>query len=530
MIVTRYVATWLVIVLFSLIALPLAHAGEAAERKVLDDIRAENPDAVPVYEQAVATLDHGDTDGARALFRRVTELAPKSDHAYRRLCRLELVYESWYVEAVPDCRRALALREATENHLMLARALVEPEEPSAESVQEALEHATQALAQKPEDPHALNAMIRVQLARKDIERAEAYVGHLEQVAPRDPQTYALLARVRLLAGDRSGAEGALEQAEEKGLPYGKVVAIRHAIQGASPAWPWLVRFACAVGIWLGTFALLFLLGWTASQIVLRFATRVPLFVLRAYQGVLWLSSVYFYLSLPILLGLCGSAGVLVFIEYGTGTDSWAPFLSVATVTLFTLAAVGKAIWGIAFPPASEDPGEPMDLASEPKWRALLEDVAHRMGTRPVDRVFLTKGATFGITHRGTGWLGLGGERWLTLGVAMLAEDMSVRTFKVLLAREIGRFKTEDAAGGFALTMQRSLDTMTNTLTRLGADRWYSPAWLFLRAFERVFASISSGARQLQETLAEREAALAYGSASFERAIDDDHDVRSLFVG
>ncbi|WP_394834964.1 tetratricopeptide repeat protein [Pendulispora rubella] len=515
------------IVSFSLIALPSAQASETIERKVLDDLRAENADAAAVYQQAVAALDHADTDGARALFRRVTELAPKSDHAYRRLCRLELVFQFWYAEAVPDCRRALALRDAPENHLMLARALVAPENPPPEGLQEALEHATQALAAKPEDPHALNAMVRVQLARKDVERAKAYVGHLEEVAPHDPQTHGLLARVRVLDGDTSGASEALEQAKEDGLPDIEVSSIRRAIEGASPAWPWLVRFACLVGGWLAGFAALFLVGWISSQVILRVATKMPSSLLRGYHAVIWLSSVYFYVSLPILLGICGSAGVLVYVLIGA--DSWELLLTIGSVMFFTLLAMGRAMLVMAFPPRAEDPGEGLDFATEPKLYALLEEVAHRMGARPVERVFLTDGTTLAILDRGTGWFGHGGQRCLVLGTAVL-EGMTVRTFKVLLAREFGRFKTDDATGGFALTMRRSLVTMMEAMIRRGVDRWYSPAWLFLRGFDRVFTSISLGAQHLQEVIAEREAALAYGSASLEPALGDENEVRSLFVG
>ena len=52
----------------------------------------------------------------------------------------------------------------------------------------------------------------------------------------------------------------------------------------------------------------------------------------------------------------------------------------------------------------------------------------------------------------------------------------------------------------------------------GAASSINPAWWFVRGFHSVFLRISQGASRLQEGLADRWAAFAYGSKSFEELL------------
>jgi Zn-dependent protease with chaperone function len=106
------------------------------------------------------------------------------------------------------------------------------------------------------------------------------------------------------------------------------------------------------------------------------------------------------------------------------------------------------------------------------------------------------------------------ERCLVLGAAVL-EGMRTRELKAVLAHEYGHFRNEDTAGGgFALAVRRSLMTMGMHLVRGGAASFINPAWWFVRGFYLVFLSVSQGASRLQEILADRWAAFAYGSDPF----------------
>jgi Zn-dependent protease with chaperone function len=192
-------------------------------------------------------------------------------------------------------------------------------------------------------------------------------------------------------------------------------------------------------------------------------------------------------------------------------------LVVVVMTLGTLWSILKSIFVRA---KDGDPGERLDLRAQPRLRALLGEVARRVGTRPVDNVYLTPGTDVAVMERGGLGRQLSGraERCLILGVGVL-DGFRVGALKAVLAHEYGHFSNRDTAGGgFALGVRRSLVAMAESLARSGSAAWYNPAWLFLNGFYRVFLRISQGASRLQEVLADRWAAFSYGSRAFEEGL------------
>jgi Peptidase family M48 len=150
----------------------------------------------------------------------------------------------------------------------------------------------------------------------------------------------------------------------------------------------------------------------------------------------------------------------------------------------------------------------------------VREVAGKVGTRPVDNIYLTPGTDLAVMERGglLRQLASNTERCFILGVGVI-DGMTVGPFKAILAHEYGHFSNRDTAGGgFALSVRRSLITMAMNLAESGAAEWYNPAWLFVNGFHRVFLRISQGASRLQEVLADRWAAFSYGARSFERGL------------
>jgi Zn-dependent protease with chaperone function len=162
----------------------------------------------------------------------------------------------------------------------------------------------------------------------------------------------------------------------------------------------------------------------------------------------------------------------------------------------------------------EEPGTRLDLTKQPRLHALLDEVAKRIGTRPVDTVYLTPGTEVAVMQRGKRKR----ERTLILGLAAL-EGMKIRPLKAILGHEYGHFSNRDTAGGaFALSVRNSLSATAYGLATSGVARWYNPAWLFINGFNRVFLRISEGASRLQEVLADRWAVFAYGADAFEAGL------------
>jgi hypothetical protein len=121
---------------------------------------------------------------------------------------------------------------------------------------------------------------------------------------------------------------------------------------------------------------------------------------------------------------------------------------------------------------------------------------------------MTPGTEIAVFERGRG------ERCLLLGPAAL-DGMSLRSFQAILAHEYGHFSNRDTAGGgFALRVRRSLLLFIIGLARSGQARPWNPAWWFAKGFYLMFLRISQGASRLQEILADRHAAEAYGGQAF----------------
>jgi Zn-dependent protease with chaperone function len=294
------------------------------------------------------------------------------------------------------------------------------------------------------------------------------------------------------------------------------------------------------GAWGGSLLLLLGLGALLSQATLRAAGRVPAqpsgeaqgsdaFLRRVYKAVLWLSCAYYWISIPlVVLAVVGLGGGLLYLFLKIGRIPIKLALIIVVLMVVTLVSIVKSLFARG---GDDEPGLPLDLAGQPRLRALLDEVAGRVGTRPVDNVYLTPGTDLAVFERGgmLRQLRRRTERCLILGVGVL-EGMKLGAFKAILAHEYGHFSNQDTAGGgFALAVRRSLFTMGQHLAEGGAAAWYNPAWLFFQGFHRVFLRISQGASRLQEVLADRWAAFTYGAAAFEQGLRHVIE-RSIYFG
>ena len=192
---------------------------------------------------------------------------------------------------------------------------------------------------------------------------------------------------------------------------------------------------------------------------------------------------------------------------------------VGLVTVVSAVAVVRSLW-TALRREYGDPGVALEIDRHPALRSVLHEVAAKIGTRPVDTLFVTPATDFAVIERGGVLERLRdrGERCLILGIGVL-EGMDQTAFRSVLAHEYGHFSNRDTAGGgYALTARVSLLEMIRHMIHGGVARWYNPAWWFVRGFYAVFLRITQGASRLQEYLADRWAATCYGAAAFERGL------------
>lgn len=502
----------------------VAKLNEKLER----ELRAQSPETADLFLRAVAASEAQDHRTAADLYARLHQQVPGGfTPALRRQGGEELLLGN-RDKAVALCREAVSREESADNLGALSVAL--SQKPQGSEGQEALDLALRATVQEPRNIHSYMALANAALVTNDLIRLEHAANQLVALAPQDPLGYYFQAIARGTKGNFGAAEESAQQARERGLPEESYQALVTSLRDARP---WTSRLPelglLALSAWLGPLLLLLLLGWLLSRAALRTAERMPsqptgqavgldARLRYLYKGVLWLSCFYYWISIPILvLAVLAVAGGLLFAIFAFGHIPVKLVVLIVVVAGVTLVSIFKSLFVRG---RDEDPGLRMDLAEEPRLAAVLREVAERIGTRPVDNVYLTPGTDLAVMERG-GMLKQmrgGSERCLILGVAVL-EGMALAPFKAILAHEYGHFSNRDTAGGgLALTVRRSLLTMAHHMAEGGAAAWYNPAWLFVNGFHRVFLRISQGASRLQEVLADRWAAFTYGGLAFERGL------------
>ncbi len=540
--------------------IPGASLAEMKEdARLTNELQSRYPDAVLSWREGCVAYALGQSRAAAARFEETRRLAPGWSPATRALAGARML-EGRRQEALALARDAVSMDPVPMNRAGLAMLLATnvAGEPAAAELEEALTLANGAVDDAPKDFLVHAALCLVGAAARSEAAVDRAAVPMAFLARADAWTIGCDARRARLSGARqfeasanrefevlaqatradwAYARKSLAAAEQPIAPSAGSRAETTAGHSNTPSGPsepresfGLLSLLEIAGIlWLGGLACLFVLGAILSHVALQAAEAPPqgadghaqgmdASLRRTYAVVLWLSCAYYYVSLPVLALLTLLiGGGLIYAMFAAGRIPVKLLVLVVVLTLVTLWSILKSIFVRG---GDDDPGRPLDLGREPRLRALLRDVAHRVGTRSVNAVYLTPGTDIAVMERGglRRQLAGGGERCLVLGVGVLG-GLRLRPFKAILAHEYGHFSNRDTAGGgFALTVRRSLLTMAEGLASGGAAKWYNPVWLFLNAFYRAFLRISQGASRLQEVLADRWAALIYGSGAFEHGL------------
>ncbi|MBX3206222.1 MAG: M48 family metalloprotease [Labilithrix sp.] len=501
----------------------------ARNERFAEELRALNPEAVGPFVEANGLSG---TNEARALelYERVNTLAPEFTPAMRRRAVI-LAFSGKRAEALALVRRARALEGSPENALALALVLVTPPpsgEPTAADTREALGIVRRGVQERPTDVDDHHALCQVALYAQSVPDLEAGLAALLRLAPTEPETYVWATVVAGMRGDRDAAYASIATARRLGLEVATADRLTKMIDDSEPPlFRWGKRVLAVFVLWLAGLGLLFGVGGALSAATLRFVRRLSPDAsssrgggaLRGvYRAVLHVASVYYYLSLPLVLLLSVLLGLgLILAFYWIGRIPIYFVLIIVSVVLFTIVSVVKSLLVRA---RDEDPGVGVDLVKHPGLARVVREVAARVGTRSVDAVYLTTHTEVAVLERGGMLRQLRGTstRCLVLGVGVL-DGMKLGPFKAILAHEYGHFSNRDTAGGgVALSVRRSLFLTALGLAQRGAAAWYNPAWLFVVNFQRIFLRISQGASRLQEVMADRIAAFAYGPEAFARGL------------
>jgi Zn-dependent protease with chaperone function/tetratricopeptide (TPR) repeat protein len=495
----------------------------AFEQEVYDRLTVINPDAVPIFQQATQAMDADDLVAAKQGYEQVLNLAPDFPDALRRLSYIELGLGN--VESgVQHARQAFAVEDTPYNRYALANALLTTEEPDNE--QEALTHAWAAVEALPDDGDMNLTLLYAGMVNEDMRAVRQASETLVEVMPDYPFAHYVVGMLAADDGKWELAERELLLAQELGMQAEEIQQVLDdGVASQARLYRTLRRGGYAIAVWLVELAVLFVMGIALSRLTLETVQRTQTtaqfevgrgerIVRVIYRIVIALTSIYFYVSIPFVIFIVVAVAVGAFyFFFAVGRIPLQLAAALVIGTIYTLIAIVRSIFAWV---KDEEPGRPLSRDEAPRLWSLAEEVAERVGTRPVDAIYVTPAPSIAVTERGGLLQKLrgAGQRCLILGLGALPE-MTQGQFKAILAHEYGHFSNRDTAGGnLARQVQFSMNRMAYSLAANGQALWYNPAWLFVNGFNRIFLRITLGASRLQEILADRYAALAYGVENF----------------
>ena len=350
--------------------------------------------------------------------------------------------------------------------------------------------------------------------------------------PKDWTSQYLAAIVSMTDSKWDEADSHLQAARSLGAPP-EVIDEIYTAEGISTQF--VINRAIRWGLyglaaWIILLGILLLSGISLSKMALKTVkeqvqygvsdvTPAERFIRRIYQAVIGIASAYFYISIPILILVVILSVILVaylFLQIGQIPIRLA--LIILVVAVMTLFAIVRSIF---IKTEKGDPGKSLAKSEAPElWRLLME-IASRLSTKPIEKVFITPDTNIAVFERGN-WLkklNQKGERCLLLGLGALP-NMTQGEFQAIIAHEYGHFINADTAGGTVANRVRlNIYTMAVSLARSGAATWYNPVWWFINGFNKIFIRITHGASRLQEIQADRLAASQYGIGNFKSGLE-----------
>lgn len=512
----------------------LAQSGGTGERdpqfeqQIYDRLAKINPTAVELFKASTEALDAGQYAAAKTGYEQVLQLAPDFPDALRRLSYVEAELGD-LENAEMHARRALALAPQPENQAGLAQVLLSTGD--AAKYSEAKQLALAATQAEPDDLSYQFTLLSVAAEMTDMDTLRTTADRVIQLAPESPVGHYFSGVVAANDGNWEKSEKELLLAQQYGLPKEVVdeVLYKSGIHTQVVLQRVLRWGLYALAGWLVGLLLLFFVGWLLSRQTLKAVNREMLSgtfeissgeqtLRRIYRVIISITSVYFYLSIPILIVVVvGVVAGIIYLFFVIGQIPVKLALIILIAGVYTLVAIVRSLFSRV---KLGDPGRSVSPEEAPELWSLVREVAQKLGTRPVDAIYLTPAVEVAVTERGslTSKLNDRSQRQLILGMGALS-TLNRGELKAVLAHEYGHFNNRDTAGGtLAMQVDHAQNMLAYGLASRGLARWYNPAWWFINGYHRIFLRVTLGASRLQEILADRFAVLAYGARNLKEGL------------
>src|SRR6266404_2670033 len=499
------------------------------EAKIEEELRAIAPSEVEAFKAATTAWDQGNKPEAMKLFKEVSNKAPNFDAVNRRL-GLMLVGAGETKEGMALLQAAVKSRRSPENLISLATALAYPSEKKmgtrAEKLQALLlfkEAENKNTDKNDADYSARVALLALDDEVQDLATFRDATRNLVRNNPNLMQTHYFNAIRAGIDEEWATAESEIKRAGELGLPAD---VVNEFLASGVHSHLMMIRYLTwsvgAVVAWAAGILLLFLFGTLLSKRTLKTLESADPFALidggqqrlrTIYRAVITIASVYYFISIPVVIFLLlAVAGGVVFISITRLISTMLIAIGFgALVTIFSL------IRSLFIKRKDEDPGRSLGQEEAPGLWGLTKEVADAIGTRPVTEIRVTPGTEVAVYERGglRSRMNDQAERVLIIGVGVL-NGFKQNDFRAVLAHEYGHFQHRDTAGGdMALRVRMTMEQFALNIVRAKQNTIWNLGFHFLRIYHRIFAKISQGAGRLQEVLADRLSAYHYGPLAFE---------------
>ncbi len=500
----------------------------AVEQKLAEPLAPIDPGLPAQFSLATGLLDEGKLAEAKAAYETVLAQAPEHAPTLWRLSGIARRDEN-KADALAYARRALSAQAVWQAKHSLVEALMMPPAEPLELAQ--AQRLVAELLAEHESAESSALAVTLALQMGDRSKLNSAVRRLQSQAPEHPQTHYFLAIFHADRDELDEAHSAIERAVSLGFPadVAREFEASSGITAHLNRWR-QVRWGLAIlAAWLLGLALLFVAGCVLSNSALRAveaaAGDARLLELktrgfrRAYGYLIGVGAAYYFISIPIVLA------VVVLLVVGVVMAFFAigriPIKLVLVLGFGALVSVWSMLRSLFVKRGPDEaPGRLLTENEAPALWQLLREVAARVNTRPVDAVYLTAGTDLAVTETGSMVKRLRdqGMRSLILGLGVLP-GMTQAQLAAILAHEYGHFSNRDTArGDVALIVQASLYRSAVGIAQGGGASWINPAWIFINGFHGLFLRITHGASRLQEVMADRFAAMAYGAPGFSEGL------------
>ncbi len=508
----------------------------ALEQEILDRLAQLNLNAVPIFQDASKAMESEDWTTAKRGFERVLELVPDFPDALMRLIYTETQLGN-LEGALKHARKLYDNDPSAFNRALLANAMLHTGDYLL--LDSALDHARAAAEVLPDDEFVQGTLFWAGVQKGDRNVTRKTSQKLIQLLPDFAPAHYYAAMVYAYDGKWEEAERHLLKSKELGMDAETVeAALQEGVRTQARLRRWGRRGLYSLGVWLAGLAGLFIGGMLLSKLTLSMVHRSQAaagfeigkgerFIRNIYRVVIAVTSLSFYISIPLLIAVVVAVtGGIFYMFLSIGRIPIRIAIIVGITAIVTLYAIIRSVFARI---RDADPGRPLAREEAPRLWALTQEVAERVDTRPVEAIYLTPGTEIAVIERGGMWRKFQnkGRRCLILGLGAL-QDLPQSQFVAILAHEYGHFSNRDTAGGnLANHVLYSMHRMALGLIQGDLARWYNPAWLFVNGFNRIFLIVTLGASRLQEILADRFAAMAYGVQNFANGLK--HVIRQSLI-